>query len=121
MIRQIKRHFAVKAYVHGLSQNLARRFSIRRFYTLTQVSHALQAGRFNPAFQAYAHALFCSQEDFDAHYAPLRLKCTYDNLRSAVGRRFFDGATDFDASDIIRATRRQPGDFHESGLGDPMA
>lgn len=53
------------------------------------------------AFIAYAHAMFCCCSDFESHYTPSRLACTYDGLREAVARRFFAGAAGFDALNIL--------------------
>lgn len=53
------------------------------------------------SFISYAHAMFCSRGDFDAYYGPLRVACTYDGLRRSIGRRFFRGATGFDAANIL--------------------
>ncbi len=121
MIRQIKRYFAVSAYVHRLSQELARRFDIHQFYTIEQVPHTAQAAGFRTTFLAYAPAMFCSRPDFVSFYEPLHVRCSYDDLRRVVARRYFGGTKDFDASHIIRAMRQEAGSFYESHLGDPMA
>ena len=71
------------------------------------------------AFLAYAHALYCSRSDFDAHYTPLRVACTYDGLRRFVSRKHFGGVLDFDAERIIGyvTSYLEPddGNFHWSG------
>ncbi|MDB6021999.1 MAG: hypothetical protein JWQ04_1856 [Pedosphaera sp.] len=119
MVRQFKSYFAIKSYALRLPGELARRFDIKEFYTVEQVTKAAQKGGFNVAFIAYAHATFCSRADFDAHYGPLKVACTYEGLRSVVGRRYFRrfGGV-FDASTIIQATKSIDGAFSESGLGD---
>lgn len=121
MIRQIKRRFAVRAYVHRLSQELARRFDIQPSYSIEQVKHAAQAAGFNTAFLAYAHAIYCNRADFDSYYGPLHVRCTYDDLRQFVARRYLKGMKGFDASNIIRATRHEQASFSENHIGDPMA
>ena len=68
--------------------------------SIEEVCKAAEAG-FDTAFIAYAHAMFCTREDFDFHYGPLRVRCTYDGLRRSIARRFFDGATGFDAMNIL--------------------
>ena len=100
MIRQLKRRSAIGSYFWRLSQALARRFGKKSHYSTEEVSKAAEAG-FDAAFIAYAHAMFCTREDFDAYYGPLRVRCTYDGLRGSVARRFFDGATGFDATNIL--------------------
>jgi len=117
MIRQIKRHFAISAYARGLSQELARRFGLRPHYTIEEVNHTVCVAGFSAVYLAYAHAMFCSRADFVSYYEPLHVCCTYDGLRRAVSLRFFDVRTDFNASNVIRAMRRQPGYFYDCELG----
>jgi hypothetical protein len=84
-----------------LSQIVSRRFGKKNHYSIVEVSKAAEGGSFNLAFIAYAHAMFCSRQDFDAYYGPLRVSCTYDGLRHPIARRFFGGATEFDATNIL--------------------
>jgi hypothetical protein len=119
MIRRIKRYFAIRGFAQRLAPELARRWGAKKFYTLEQVTSAARAGGFAIDYIAYAHALFCSRSDFDGYYGPLRVSCTYDGLRAIVARRYFGGATDFDAASIVRATKRDDdGYFYESHEGD---
>jgi hypothetical protein len=121
MIRHVKRYFAIRSYVRRLGAELVRRFGKREFYSVEQVTQAVQRGKFSAAFIAYAHATFCSQTDFDAHYEPLRVSCSYQGLRRTVSRRYLSGRLDFDAATIISKYRHidySRGDYYESGLGD---
>jgi len=120
MIRHVKRYLAIRSYVRRLSQDLVRRFDKRAFYSVGQVSQAVQRGKFSAAFIAYAHATFCSQTDFDAHYEPLGVSCSYQGLRRIVSRRYLSGQLDFDAETVIYKFRRGNygrGDFYESKIG----
>lgn len=101
MIRQIKRYFAIGKYFWKLSQVLARRFGRKNYYEVAEVSKVAADEGFDMAFIAYAHAMFCQREAFDAYYEPLRVACTYDGLRRLVARRFFSGAMGFDALNIL--------------------
>jgi hypothetical protein len=101
MIRHIKRHFAIGKYFWRLSQVLARRFGRKNYYDVTEVSKVAADEGFDMAFIAYAHAMFCRRDDFDAYYQPLRVACTYDGLRRPVAHRFFGGAMGFDAMNIL--------------------
>jgi hypothetical protein len=101
MIRHIKRHFAIGKYFWRLSQVLVRRFGRKNYYDITDVSKVAADEGFDTTFIAYAHAMFCRRDSFDAYYEPLRVACTYDGLRRAVARRFFGGAMGFDAMNII--------------------
>lgn len=118
MLRFIKRRLAIRSYVWKLSQELSRRFDKKHCYTIEEVTKSAQGAGLRMAFLSYAHAIFCSREEFDAYYAPLQLRCTYDGLRVVVSRRYLSGVRDFDAADIINATKHtQEGRFEESGIG----
>lgn len=101
MIRYLKRRFAIGSYFWRLSLALGRRFGKKNHYTVAEVSSAAAAEKFNLAFIAYAHAMFCRRAEFDAYYGPLHVACTYESLRRPVARRFFDGVMSFDALNIL--------------------
>ena len=101
MIRHIKRYLAIRSYMLRLSRELARRFDRQSFYSVEQVTQAVQRGKLSATFIAYAHASFCNQTDFDAFYEPMGVACSYQGLRSTVSRRYFSGDMDFDAKTII--------------------
>lgn len=117
MIRLIAKRLAIGKYVKKLSPELLRRFGKKRFYSIEEVTQAARRSSQPMAFIAYAHAIFCSQTDFDAYYVPLGIACTYDGLRTVVSRRFFGGRCDFDAANIIAWTKPRDGYFYESGAG----
>lgn len=117
MIRFLKRRLAIRNYVWKLSQELSRRFNKKQYYSIEEITKAAQGAGLRTAFLSYAHAIFCSREEFDAYYSQLRLCSTYDGLRATVSRRYFDGMRDFDAADIINATKHTEGRFYESGIG----
>ena len=121
MIRHIKRYFAIRSYMLRLSGELVRRFGQRSVYKIDHVTQAVQRGGFSPAFIACAHAAFCSEEDFNAHYQPLGVSCEYYDLRRTIARRYFRGQTDFDARMILNRLGRGKhvsDKFYESGLGE---
>jgi hypothetical protein len=119
MIQYIKRYFAVRSYVKRLSHNLVRRFGKKSFYSIEQVAQAVQRGKFSTDFIAYAHAAFCKEADFDAHYQQTVAPGTYWKLRRTIGRRYLYGQLDFDATAIVRRFRPDPndGDFSERDMG----
>ena len=119
MIRFVKRYLAIRSYVWRLSQELLRRFGPKRFYSIEEVTKAAQGAGFKMAFIAYAHAIFCNRSDFEEHYGPLHIVCTYDGLRAVVSRSYFGGARDFDAATIVRVTKQphhEENNFSDSGL-----
>ncbi len=103
-----------------LSQDLARRFGKRAFYSSDEVTKAAERGGYTTVFIAYAHAAFCSREVFDEHYGPLGVKCTYDGLRKEIAKRYFSNQTHFDAEMVFLKFRPQTLDdnFHESGIAE---
>ena len=119
MIRHIKRYLAIRSYMLRLSRELIRRFGKHSFYSVEQVSQAVQRGKLSSAFIAYAHASFCSQKDFDTFYEPMRVACSYQGLRSMIGRRYFSGDMDFDAKTITARFVR--GDYRFSGYDESKA
>ena len=120
MIRHIKRYLAIRSYVRRLSLELVRRFGQRSLYSIEQVSQAVQRGGYSSAFIAYAHAAFCSESDFDTHYKPMGVACSYSGLRRTISRRYLYGQVDFDAATIrsrFRSNANQ-GEFYESRMGE---
>ncbi len=119
MIRHVKRYLAIRSYVRRLSHDLVRRFGKKPFYSIEQVTQAVQRGKFSAAFICYAHAAFCNELDFGACYQPLGVSCSYSGLRRTIGRRYLYGQLDFDASTIISRFRpaHNQGEFYESGMG----
>jgi hypothetical protein len=119
MIRHIKRYLAIRSYMLRLSRELVRRFGKQPHYTVEHVTQAVQRGGLSAAFIAYAHAAFCKQADFDAHYEPLGVACSYQGLRRTIARRYFSGDLDFDAKTII--SRFVRGDYRFSGYQESQA
>jgi len=119
MILHIKRYLAIRGYMIRLSRELVRRFGKRSFYSIEQVTQAVQRGKLSAAFIAYAHASFCNQKDFDAFYEPMRVSCGYQGLRRTVGRRYLSGQLDFDAETII--SRFVRANYRFSGYEDSQA
>jgi len=120
MIRHINRYLAIRGYVKRLSRELARRFGKKPSYSVEQVTQGVQRGGHSAPFIAYAHAAFCEKSDFDAHYKPLGVACSYSGLRRTISRRYLHGQLDFDATTIINRFRPNPnqGEFYESRMGE---
>lgn len=124
MFRHIKRYLAIRSYMHRLAGELAGRFGRRPSYTTEQVSRAVERGGLSKAFVAYAHAAFCTPQEFEAYYEPLGVACNYLDLRRVIARRYFSGHMDFDAQTIfVRLDRlhTESANFYESGKGFPGA
>ena len=120
MIRHVRRYLAIRSYMHRLSGELVRRFDKRSHYSVEQVTQAVQRGALSSAFIAYAHAAYCTEKDFDAHYKPMKVACSYHGLRQTIARRYFSGRSDFDAKVIGSRFYRigfRSDHFYESGIG----
>jgi hypothetical protein len=117
MIQSIKRYLAIRSYVRRLSNDLARRFGKRRYYTIHQVSLGVQRGKFSVEFVFYAHAVFCQLEDFEKFYPDAELSKSYGKLRQVISRRYLSREFDFDADTIIRRYRMP--DYIQSGDMEP--
>jgi hypothetical protein len=103
---------AIERYVWELSQELARRFGVKRHYAIDEVTRSAQRGSFDTRFIAHAHAIFCSRAEFDGHYKSTDAAGGYNDLRSVVSRRYFGGDLDFDAANVVRATKKpNKGDY----------
>lgn len=120
MFRHIKRYLAIRSYMHRLAGELAGRFGRRPSYTTEQVSRAVERGGLSKAFVAYAHAAFCTPQEFEAYYEPLGVACNYLDLRRVIARRYFSGHMDFDAETILNryVPKKSPvGGFYEGNTG----
>jgi hypothetical protein len=96
------RRAAIEDYVWSLSQELSRRFGTKKFYSVEDVSRVAAETSVSMKYIAYAHAMFCSPRDFDSHYPASSASGNYDGLRAVIARRYFNGASGFDASTVIR-------------------
>ena len=96
------RRAAIEDYVWSLSQELSKRFGLKRYFGIEEVTRIASETSCSMAYIAYAHAMFCSRSDFDAHYGSRQAACSYDSLRDVIARRYFDGAYGFDAATVIR-------------------
>jgi hypothetical protein len=120
-MRAIRRYLAIRSYVKRLSGDLRRRFGLKPLYTIDHVTKAVERGGYSKDFIAYAHATYCSREDFNAYYGPLGVNCSFDGLRKTVANRYLKGRTDFDAETVINHMNQQSwaGDtFSESGIAE---
>ncbi len=115
MIRFIKQWFAIQSYVWNLSLELSRRFGKKQYYTIEDVAKCADGMKLNKVFIAYAFAIFCNRSDFESYFGSLHLKSSYDTLRAEVGRRYFEGSTNFDAASVILfATKFGDSTYYES-------
>jgi uncharacterized protein DUF6559 len=114
------RSAAIEDYVWGLSQELSRRFGLKAYYRIEDVTRVAGETNCRVAYIAYAHAMFCSRSDFNTHYASSRVACNYDSFRSLIGRRYFRGASGFDATTLVRLARSpndEEYDFYQGTAG----
>ncbi len=121
MFQHLKKYFTIRSYVKRLSQELVRRFGRKPYYSVEHVTQAAQRDGFSMVFIAYAHAAFCSQVEFDAHYKRLGVSWDYQELRRTIARRYLSRQSDFDAQTIFnrfRSVDPNREEFYESGKGE---
>jgi hypothetical protein len=118
MFRFFKRRKAIENFVFLMSLDLYRRFGEKTGYSLEEVDRLLENGKYNKAFSAYAYAIFCTRNTFDSNFYELKVNCTYDGLRTVVGKRYFDGSINFDAASVIRYAKSTSSNlYYESNIG----
>jgi hypothetical protein len=97
-----------------------RRFGEQSYYPVEMVTQAVERGGLSPTFIAYAHAAYCTEKDFNLHYEPMQVACSYQGLRRTIAKRYFSGQLSFDAKIIIARFYRRAFDsdrFYESDIG----
>jgi len=92
---------AVRSYVLQLAPELQRRWGKQKFYNLEQVTQAAEASGVTTEFIVYAHAIFCNEPEFRAHYRGLRDAFDYEGTRSAIAKRYGGGVADFDVGTLL--------------------
>jgi len=100
--RLLKRRNAIKSFIYKLPLELHQRFGEKNYYSIEEIDHLFENGKYNGAFKTYAYALLCSRPAFDSYFRQLNVNCTYDGLRQFVAKKYFRGITDFDALSLIR-------------------
>ena len=105
MIRFFKRRAALKEFVSRFPLDLFRRFEGKQCYTISEVNVILESYRTHAHFRSYAHALFCSEKEFQDHYALPQFVGLYRRLRQEVSKKYFTGNTGFNAMDLVRYAR----------------
>jgi len=58
----------IERFVWRLPQELVRRFGPKKYYTIDEVTRTARDAGYDMAFIAYAHAIFCTRQDFDEYY-----------------------------------------------------
>lgn len=120
MIQSIKKYLAIRGYVRRLGNDLVRRFGRRTYYSVDQVSQAVQRGKYPAEQVIYAHAAYCRLEDFENFYQASGRADRWGKLRQIISRRYLGGQFDFDAGTILSRYGRpgySSGDHYESGIG----
>ena len=119
LFRFFRRRKAIETFVFRMSLDLRSRFGEKTFYSLDEIDRLFTTGKYNKAFSAYAYALFCSQKEFEEFFNKLKVNCTYDGLRTTIGKRYFEGSINFNAASVIRYAKSASCNlYYESDIGD---
>lgn len=74
-----------------LAPELVRRWGKQPRYSVEQVAQAAEAAGLAADVIVYAHAIYCSEPDFDAHYGARPEACDYADLRAVITNRYRPG------------------------------
>ena len=74
-----------------LAPELVRRWGKQPRYSVEQVAQAAEAAGLAADVIVYAHAIYCSQPDFDAHYGTGPEACDYAGIRAVITNRYRPG------------------------------
>lgn len=119
MIRYLQKRRAQKQFLMVGSSELLKRFGLKKWYSIEEVSRVVDTAKLSAAYIAYAHAIFSQRSEFDDYYGSMKLRCTYDGLRTEVSRRFLGGAYEFTAQGVVEAYKPKmfADHFQENGEG----
>ena len=84
-----------------LAPELVRRWGKQPRYSVEQVTQAAEAAGLAAAVSMYAHALYCSQPDFDAHYGTRPEACDYAGIRADITNRYRPGDSGMDHAALL--------------------
>ena len=92
---------AVGSSLSQLAPELARRWGRQPCYSVEQVTQAAEAAGLAADVIVYAHALYCSQPDFDAHYGARPEACDYAGIRAVITNRYRPGDSGTDLAALL--------------------
>lgn len=101
LLHQIKKRFALKAYVTQLPLVIQKEHGKHKRYTEMQITDCVKSAGLNLAHISYAWAIFLDRADYDALKRKNPYLGDYEALRREIGARFFNGKIDFDTHDIF--------------------
>ncbi len=121
MFHQIKKYFALKAYIKKLGPLLISRYGKHKNYTTSQIQKTIEVSGLNEKFRFYAYALYCLPSEFEKESKEEDQNLNYDSLRQELGNKFFRKEDDFVFSDVINRGNEigltSLGDGSSSGMG----
>jgi hypothetical protein len=84
-----------------LAPELVRRWGKQPRYSVAQVTQAAEAAGLAADVSVYAHAIYCSQTDFDAHYGARSEACDYAGIRAVITNRSRPGDSGTDLAALL--------------------
>jgi hypothetical protein len=70
-------------------------------YTPQQVRQSIQAGSYSTAYDCYALAMYCNQEDFTTFHQSIGESCNYEKMRNEINNSLTFHNQTFNATDMI--------------------
>lgn len=92
---------AVGSSLSQLAPELVRRCGKQPRYSVEQVTEAAEAAGLAADVIVYAHAIYCSQPDFDAHYGARPEACDYAGVRALITNRHRPGDSGMDLAALL--------------------
>jgi hypothetical protein len=99
--RLSKKRMAIRNYSRRLSRSLRKRYGLQDYYTPQQVRQSIQAGSYSTAYDCYALAMYCNQEDFTTFHQSIGESCNYEKMRNEINNSLTFHNQTFNATDMI--------------------
>ena len=93
---------AVGRSLGQLAPELVRRCGKQPHYSVEQVTQAAESAGLAADVLVYAHAIYCRQPDFDAHYRARSEACDYAGIRAVITNRYRPGDSGTDLAALLR-------------------
>jgi hypothetical protein len=109
----IRKWLAIRSYARRLPKDLAKRYGKSVYYSPAQIITTVEKLGFNSEWIAYALCMHCRFSDVAASHSSVAEQ--WSELRSAIGKRFFRGNTEFTSESF-----RKPRNTYVENLNDTM-
>ncbi|MCF6344892.1 MAG: hypothetical protein L3J00_00305 [Thiomicrorhabdus sp.] len=95
LIKNFKRNRAIKSYIKNLPNMLEKDYGSRASYTPMQVHKTIERYRLSIVSISAGIAVFSTKEEFDQYFYETGNSYNYDEIRSEIADKHFQGNIDF--------------------------